>query len=138
MIFLDSNFIEDLILLSIMTQLNDLTEIRSFKVGVPKQANSHYYTLLNLPYNQESTPEGPLRGHFIIFIIFIIEVHHYEKKAERVTRSSLILAISGDHTVYVETAATEHVWTKGRTEGSLCDFWDRSIVAPNRKCKIKT
>ena len=61
-----------------------------------------------------------------------------DRVVERVTRSSLILAIFGDHTVYVETAATEHVWVNGRSGGALCDFWNRSIVAPNRKCKIET
>ena len=50
----------------------------------------------------------------------------------------LILAIFGDHTVEFQTAVTEHVRLNERDEGALCDFWNKSIVAPNCECKIET
>ena len=47
----------------------------------------------------------------------------------------LILAIFGDHTIESETAVIEHVCVTERDKGALCDFWNKSNVAPNRECK---
>jgi len=47
----------------------------------------------------------------------------------------LILAIFGDHTIESETAVIEHVRVTERDKGALCDFWNKSNVAPNRECK---
>ena len=48
------------------------------------------------------------------------------------------MAIFGDHTIKFKTAVIEHVRVNERDEGTLCDFWNKSIVAPNRECKIET
>ena len=50
----------------------------------------------------------------------------------------LILAIFGDHTIESETAVIEHVRVNERDKGALCDFWNKSNVAPNRECKKET
>ena len=50
----------------------------------------------------------------------------------------LILAIFGDHTIESKTAVIEHVRVTERDKGALCDFWNKSNVAPNRECKKET